>query len=648
MKKQVCALALSSLICLTPVYGASGQQNSQESLSSEPPQTSLKKEVITAEEQTVRAAYEKVSILNRSGLVDTSKSTTTGANDRIVTFKLSNFRVGPIQDILSTRASEILSGTSGEIILLTRISTQQNKEGAHVSYRAEWTSGQYASAYDPQWTISDLMGFEANKYYAVGAYASYVVQVSLQGKSKSYRALALFHNNYQTRETLTPSFWDNVIGMGGALTDLWNDGRVLDAQIQTASKALSFSLLSTAGEGDISAESTSSGVTTESYSSTASAAGIVRTTTKDSKEHSTGEHGETVGFQGSCFAEPNNQQRCQVDIMDSDTFERGETTNFFTVHVNRVDEIRQTATSQRGLELLCSAARGVATSNCSFPNCSFTASLQGSGVTLHMTGGGVWNGHLIHNHKCNISSDTAGGSCTTAGFAGSCPPGTSPNGFGLCCLSSATPSCNMTFASRCLRFNGDYDFSTCTCWGCDWCGGSPIVIDINGDGIALTGPSGGVDFDLNGNGTRDRLGWTTANSDDAWLALDRNGNGNIDNGAELFGDFTSQPAATNKNGFLALAEFDKPANGGNGDGVVDDHDSIFSSLRLWQDTNHNGITESGELHTLTSLNVKTLDLDFKESKRVDQYGNEFRYKGKVKDTNDGSVSRWAWDVFLSH
>lgn len=174
---------------------------------------------------------------------------------------------------------------------------------------------------------------------------------------------------------------------------------------------------------------------------------------------------------------------------------------------------------------------------------------------------------------------------------------------------------------------------------------TPILIDTLGDGIRLTSGEAGVRFDLGG-GVSHTIAWTRPNSDDAWLALDRNGNGTIDNGKELFGNVTDQPPSAEKHGFRALATFDTPQNGGNNDGKIDQQDRVFASLLLWRDTNHNGISEAGELLRMRDLGISAIECEYKLSERSDQHGNKFRYRAKVMDASNSRGGRWAWDVIL--
>lgn len=160
---------------------------------------------------------------------------------------------------------------------------------------------------------------------------------------------------------------------------------------------------------------------------------------------------------------------------------------------------------------------------------------------------------------------------------------------------------------------------------------SPIIKDGGAKAIPLTDVEHGVVYDVLGNGSAHLASWPVPGTEDSFLVRDINKNGLIDSFKEMFGNSTEQVASYNPNGFRALAMLDS-----NVDGQVTAQDSKYGELQWWTDRNHDGISQSGELSRVT----ESLSTTYKLSRKIDEYGNQFRYRAKV------GYNSWMWDVFL--
>ena len=131
----------------------------------------------------------------------------------------------------------------------------------------------------------------------------------------------------------------------------------------------------------------------------------------------------------------------------------------------------------------------------------------------------------------------------------------------------------------------------------------PLALDLDGDGIETRGADGQVVFDHNNDGVKTGTGWLRP--DDGWLVLDRNSNGAIDNGGELFGVDTVKSDGTKaSDGFDALSDLDS-----NNDNVFDAKDTRFADVRVWRDLNQDGVSQSSELSTLAANNIRSINLN---------------------------------------
>ncbi|MDQ3283159.1 MAG: hypothetical protein M3Q69_17315 [Acidobacteriota bacterium] len=169
---------------------------------------------------------------------------------------------------------------------------------------------------------------------------------------------------------------------------------------------------------------------------------------------------------------------------------------------------------------------------------------------------------------------------------------------------------------------GDPD-NECPPQGC-----SPLVLDLNGDGIHTTTVQWPVLFDINGDGRAEWIAWTNPATEEAFLWLDHNGNGTVDGGRELFGIGTGLPDGRRAvDGVDALRSFDLPANGGNADGVISHEDRLWARLRLWIDSNHDGLSQAKETGPIHEYGVTVLSLTFATDAVPDSSGNVHLYRG---------------------
>jgi hypothetical protein len=170
---------------------------------------------------------------------------------------------------------------------------------------------------------------------------------------------------------------------------------------------------------------------------------------------------------------------------------------------------------------------------------------------------------------------------------------------------------------------------------------SPIVVHLEAGRPKFSDAEHGVLWDFEGQGRAVRAGWPLDPASTGWLALDRNGNGRIDNGTELFGNHTPLlSGATASHGYQALAEYDL-----NHDGWIDRADPIYDQLVFWRDLNRDGRSSPAEMTGLKAVGIRRISVEAKQTDQLDRWGNQFRYRAPIVVGDEPEV-RFSWDVFV--
>lgn len=653
------------------------------------------------EETLVRTAYAKMSYadevriildalqrVGRDKLWNTSANLVDVALGSRLSFELDDFRFGKISAIADRKISEFdgaPSAIGGEVLDVTpsvynySVNSSPPKYVAYVKFA--WKPSLYqALAPVEDWSVARVLQldqFEGKKY---SDYVTYTVTVTFQGKSRTYDAWMLFgldtkgkqqiyfmdpvtdptavlfayeHSLYPTAfvetDLRTVPFVDKWLYDSAQSCVAGHDNKDNKADVccdpgQGRCGVSQSSLLPRTSRQASPPEKRAGGMLPVSFhvssldlhpffQTNGCAAFSVNTTFPhglgDTQEHNSGQHNFTATVVGSCTYTdgavspgPCNVQCSAQSSSVIDEF--GSLSGLVFVHATaKTDSNGGSFANGGSATISCLGLSAGTIKSCTFPcstSVSITAGGSGNlGATISFPANALWNDQNQGQMNCQPKS--------TSGSGGGGGPVPNP--------------CVGTFTG-----GGGGGAPSPNC--------SPIILDVGEEGFHLTSAQNGVMFDIAGTGQPVQMGWTDSHFHNAFLALPGS-DGLVHSGKELFGDFTPQPPSDHPNGFLALAEYDKPENGGNGDGIIDEHDAVFPKLRLWIDENHDGVCQPNELHRLPELGIYSLSLKYDESRRTDQFGNQFSYRGRVnpgarKDPRDstpsGEPGRWEYDVFF--
>ena len=358
----------------------------------------------------------------------------------------------------------------------------------------------------------------------------------------------------------------------------------------------------------------------------------------NTNQHTSGGHTWIDAFGGQCSYSGTGACNVTADTYSNPTPSELGSLNTSGYHVAGMDMKSGTSTSANGGSATADTEAAIAFQNCITAGCGVNVTVegkgQGAGFTVSFPPVTVYKDQKPYTMTCQAKtySPPPTHTCSGGGGGGNKTEKRGPR------LIRASAHLQRVQAGSGQR--------------------SPILVDTTGAGFKLTDPSKlCITFDLANNGSPGCFSWPAQGSGNAWLVYDRNGDGKISNGTEMFGDYTPQPtppAGVIANGFTALAVYDV-----NHDLVIDRNDPIWPNLKLWIDTHCAAnptqpcVSLPSELYSLTSKGINSISIVYSPDEKTDAYGNVFKYYAQTNPKpiydqlpNNPSQERRMYDVDL--